>query len=294
MTGDASGRALPFETPSEPFVTAHRSVGRLPVHLFRIDQPPGDYSESPQPEIVLSRVDQEFHGHVDHGAGTLGPTFRRGELAVAAPGANQRIVMDGRSCVSVILLPVEPLAEALADGAPGFDGDFGALHARTFRNPRVDRLMDAMWRETAADHPYGALFAENAAQTLAIELLCEAHACTVAPPGTRALPPPALARVEDYLDANLGDDVSLADLAALVGLSPYHFSRAFKAATGLPPHRYLIERRVARARERLEHGGDPIVDVALECGFSSQAHMTSTFTRQLGVSPGRYRKEKRR
>ena len=72
------------------------------------------------------------------------------------------------------------------------------------------------------------------------------------------------------------------------------FSRAFKAATGTTPHQVLIERRVARARERLEHGTDPIVDVALECGFSSQAHMTSTFTRQLGVSPGRYRKERRR
>ena len=65
------------------------------------------------------------------------------------------------------------------------------------------------------------------------------------------------------------------------------------AVTGSPPHHYVIERRVARARGQLERGVEPIVDVVLECGFSSQAHMTSTFTRQLGVSPGRYRRERR-
>ena len=292
---DPERGAPPFDSPSLPYVTAHRSVGRVPMHLFRLDQPPGDYSEAPMEVIMLTRADAPVHGRLDFGAGALPPLGPRGTFSVAAPDVAQDIVLDERSRLTALTLPVAPLAEALADHAPGFDGDFGPLHARHCRNPRVDRLIELLWREAAADSPYGALFAENAAQTIAVELLRDAHRVrTAAPPGANALPAALVARIDEHLEAHLGDDVSLADLAALVGLSPYHFSRAFKAATGLPPHRYLIERRVARARERLEHGGDPIVDVALECGFSSQAHMTSTFTRQLGVSPGRYRKERSR
>ena len=104
----------------------------------------------------------------------------------------------------------------------------------------------------------------------------------------------AVRRACAHLDERIGTGVGLAELAAHVGLSPYHFQRTFKRELGLSPHRYLTEKRLEIARQRLARSDEPIVDIALECGFSSQAHMTSTFTRQLGVSPGRYRKERRR
>ena len=286
-------------SPSMPFVTARHTVGRSPVQLLRVSQPAGDYSEPPSGAILLVRADVSFTGRFDNGAGAVGPRVRAGEFQVIAPDAASATVIDVPSKLSAVVLPLEPMREALADVALDFRGDFGPLHARSNRNPRVERLLDLLWSETSDDSPLGALFAENAAQTLVVELLRQGDALgrearERVEGGVRPLSATELARVEAHVEERLGEALSLDELAGVARLSPWHFSRAFKAATGSPPHRYVIERRVARARERLERGVDPIVDVALECGFSSQAHMTSTFTRQLGVSPGRYRKERGR
>jgi AraC family transcriptional regulator len=110
---------------------------------------------------------------------------------------------------------------------------------------------------------------------------------------TRALEPGQLRRVEDLLNDQLADDLPLTELALAVGLSPYQFARAFKAATGLPPHQWLMARRIERACELLAATQDALADIAYACGFASQSHMTDVFRAKLGVTPGRYRKERR-
>ena len=92
-----------------------------------------------------------------------------------------------------------------------------------------------------------------------------------------------------HADAHLAQPLAVAELAAVAGLSRHHFSRVFKAATGSAPHAYLVKRRVLRARELIEGSNLPLADVALQTGFSSQAHMTDVFRQQLGVSPARLR-----
>jgi AraC family transcriptional regulator len=79
-------------------------------------------------------------------------------------------------------------------------------------------------------------------------------------------------------------------MAAVARLSPYHFARQFKAATGLPPHRYVIARRVERAKQLLQGGGDPsLAEVAAHAGFSDQSQFCHHFRRLVGVTPGRFR-----
>jgi AraC family transcriptional regulator len=92
-------------------------------------------------------------------------------------------------------------------------------------------------------------------------------------------------RVIDYLDANLDAEVTLADLAALVHLSPGHFSTLFKGAVGMTPHQCLITRRIARAKALLADKRKPITDIALECGFASPSHFSASFRRHVGTSP---------
>lgn len=107
----------------------------------------------------------------------------------------------------------------------------------------------------------------------------------------QALPPWRLKRVLDAIDDRLDGSISLDDLAAVAGLSKYHFARSFKAATGMPPHRFVLERRVRRAKTLL---GDPdltIAEVALASGFASQEHLTSSFRRLLDTTPARYRRD---
>lgn len=110
------------------------------------------------------------------------------------------------------------------------------------------------------------------------------------PRGAQSLTARRLKLVDDLIEARLGEPLAVADMAAACGLSPGFFLRAFRAATGQTPHRYLMSRRLARARRLLVEERDTMAGIALRTGFASQAHMTAAFTRTLGIAPGGYRK----
>ena len=95
-------------------------------------------------------------------------------------------------------------------------------------------------------------------------------------------------RLARYIDENLCDDLRLNDLAALTGLQARHFSTLFRRAFGLPPHRYLVERRLARAAQLLSTSRAEIAEIALQLGFASQSHFADAFRKRYGVSPRRY------
>ncbi|HEY7123722.1 MAG TPA: AraC family transcriptional regulator [Ktedonobacterales bacterium] len=103
-------------------------------------------------------------------------------------------------------------------------------------------------------------------------------------PGSEHL---AIRQACDFLVAHHTTNVSLAALAALAQLSPYHFLRVFRACLGLPPHAYLVQLRVAAAK-RLLAQGMPIPQAAVEAGFVDQSHLTRHFKRLVGVTPGQY------
>lgn len=105
------------------------------------------------------------------------------------------------------------------------------------------------------------------------------------------LSPAKLSRVLAYIEENLDSEISLGALAAVAGLSPFHFSRTFKLATGESPYHYVGLRRLARAQRLLSDSQLSLVQIALECGFASQSHFTSVFSKVIGTSPGRYRRE---
>lgn len=113
-------------------------------------------------------------------------------------------------------------------------------------------------------------------------------------PDLGALAPQRLRRVTDYVESQLAQaDLSVADLAAIAHLSPYHFSRAFRQATGQAPHRFILQRRIARAQLHLSDGGDTLADIAYATGFSSQAHFSSMFRRLTGMTPRQFRQSVR-
>ncbi|MBR1218993.1 helix-turn-helix transcriptional regulator [Bradyrhizobium sp. U87765 SZCCT0131] len=97
-------------------------------------------------------------------------------------------------------------------------------------------------------------------------------------------------RVRDYVEANLSDDIRLDALAGLCGRSTEYFVRLFKAATGVSPYQYVLNLRIERAKALLADERHSIADVALQCGFSHQEHLTRMFRRFTGVTPGRYRR----
>jgi AraC-like DNA-binding protein len=108
-----------------------------------------------------------------------------------------------------------------------------------------------------------------------------------APPVIGALPERRLRRVAAHIDSNL--ELRLADLGAVVHMSPYHFARLFKQATGLPPHRFILQRRIAVAAALLADSTRSIRSVALTVGFTTASHFATTFRRVTGVTPSAFR-----
>jgi AraC-like DNA-binding protein len=99
-----------------------------------------------------------------------------------------------------------------------------------------------------------------------------------------------LKRVVEYVDGHLGRRITLADMAAAAGLTRMHFAAQFRAATGLRPHHYVLQRRVERAQELLRDPRMALVEVALNVGFQTQAHFTTVFKRFAGATPHRWRR----
>lgn len=93
-------------------------------------------------------------------------------------------------------------------------------------------------------------------------------------------------RLADYIEQHLGEPLSLGELARQAALSEYHFARMFAASFGMPPHRYVLQRRLLRARELLLHGDLALGEIALTCGFASASHFGNRFRAAFGAAPG--------
>jgi AraC family transcriptional regulator len=98
--------------------------------------------------------------------------------------------------------------------------------------------------------------------------------------------------VVDYIENHLTEKTTIAELAALLDLTRFHFIRAFKHVVGLPPHQFLIMRRVERAKELLETEDMPISEVATKAGFASVPQLTKAFTRSVGTTPSDFRRQR--
>jgi AraC family transcriptional regulator len=96
-------------------------------------------------------------------------------------------------------------------------------------------------------------------------------------------------QVLDYLDAHLAQEIRLADLAQLLDMSQFHFSRLFKQSLGVSPYQYLLQQRVERAKRLLKQTEQSIMNIALKCGFSSHSHLSKQFRQLTGMSPKAYR-----
>lgn len=100
-----------------------------------------------------------------------------------------------------------------------------------------------------------------------------------------------LRRINEYIEGGLSTSISLHDLASVAGLSDCHFARAFKQSTGMPPHRYLMKRRVERAAVLIRGTNRPLSEIALEVGFCDQSHFSRLVARVTGQTPRELRRE---
>ena len=162
-----------------------------------------------------------------------------------------------------------------------------------FRDPLIEQICSALVSEIDTEGLMGALYADTLAQALTLHLLRRYSSLS----STRNLSERGLFQAHlrlacDFIDDFLASDVQLSDLAALTGLSPAVFAKQFKRSTGLPPHRYLIQRRVERAKALLKDRRLSVAEVAQTVGFFDQSHLVRHFKGWVGVTPKDYRNSK--
>jgi AraC family transcriptional regulator len=153
-------------------------------------------------------------------------------------------------------------------------------------DPLIQYLAHALKSELESGCLSGRLYAESAAAMLAVHLLKINSSLKQPLRAYRGgLPGAKLAQVIEYVDEYLDQNVGLSELAQVASMSQYHFTRLFKQSVGITPHQYLIKQRVERAQRLLRQPDLSIADVALQCGFANQGHLSYHFKRLLNTTP---------
>jgi len=265
--------------------------------------------------VLLDRQPYDRRTHFKH-------RLRRHTIALHLEGANTHAalrydggsqIMAGCTLGQVMLIPAGHHLEGWSDFPLRIRHmllllDPEVVGAAAHEDSRLDRL-ELQYRVDLADgiiasrmrelqvefeNPglMGRLYLESLSNEIAVRIV-RAHAASAAAsrPARGGLAPRRLRKVQDYIEANLAGEITLAELAALAGVSNTHFSRAFHKSTGVPSHQYMIRRRVERAKALLAEGSLPIAQIALAVGFGNQSHLTTHFRRVVGTTPRRFRNE---
>lgn len=234
-----------------------------------------------------SVMSQDFDALVNPGP----KCFHPGALYFAPAGFEVAVDADA-SEVSALQIMIDrrvmdTVKEALLKGDPA-KGDL--LGFNVLPNTRLQNCARTIQHELMFPSFGGAMLVDTMAQAICIEIVRHFTTAARRPPNARvALSPAQLKRATEFMETHLGQKIGIRDVAEAAGASTYHFARAFKLATGRPPHQYLVQRRVEHAQDLLARSSDRLADIAYACGFSSQAHFTTTFVRAFGTTPGAYR-----
>ena len=271
-----------------PYVVERKSAG-TGIKLFECAQPAGDMSDPATASMVLVHILSDgVQQRSDLGGGLRESTARTGALALCPPGFASRIEIFGPHRVRLFAFDEAQFREVLEEARPGRDPyDFGRLHQLPFMVPQLGRTLDRLWQD-ASDQGGGRLLAEASALEILGVLTREADRKSNVIRG--GLAPWAERRVREYLHAYYREDISLDTLAAMVGLSKFHFSRMFKQSMGVPPYVYQRRVRVERAQHLLANTSLPVIEIGAEVGYETHQAFARMFRAEVGSSPTEWRR----
>ena len=290
----AAGQVLagPFPAVREPW-------GRAYVHVARGLRPPDEPVESgglDTLQIVAyespSWVREYLPGRAPHIEGVVRP----GDFTVASPEMSHlpcHTLWRGELSFTSVMLPAGLLGAAAVDldvdpAAVGVDERHGV------RDELVSSCVRALAQEVASGGQGGRVYAEQLLHTIALHLIARhASARRSATRATGGLAPRLVARVTEYIEAYLASAISLHDLAAVAGLSTWHFARQFRRATGKTPAAHVRDVRLARARDLLAQPASThwsVGEVAAAVGYTAAAAFSTAFRRAYGISPRELRR----
>ncbi|HMS41073.1 MAG TPA: AraC family transcriptional regulator [Pyrinomonadaceae bacterium] len=169
--------------------------------------------------------------------------------------------------------------------------EFAEIYKR--QDALIQQIALTLLDEDKSESPSGRLYTDSLIQTLTLYLLKNySNANSIKESLNGGLSGYKLRRVREFIDANLEEDLSLAELAEVADLSQFHFSRAFRKSTGQTPQHYLMEQRIERAKDLLAKEDLPLVEISLRTGFKNQSHFTTLFRKFTNLTPKLWRELK--
>jgi AraC family transcriptional regulator len=294
-----SARAVPLLGPEDVLSSAnefgvrvllHASHGG--IHLQQYDYPRGGwrhellnswriaYQQSGAPRI--RRVVQDLSEL------QLRPA---GKISISPPDA-QSWSWDSNNRVAIFWISQAIIDEVAADAGPR--GHYGQLQTPLIADDDLIRhTILGTLSECSIGSKISSLLIESAGRHLAAHLLAR-YSGVFRQEKTSSMAQWKLKRVLDYIEEHLDRDLSLEQLSDGLDMTPNYFCRSFRKSVGMPPYRYLITRRIERAKELLASSDKDVTEIAFEVGFSSLSHFTTAFNRAVGYAPRTYRNFARR
>ncbi len=226
--------------------------------------------------------------HPNGRGGHIPYTKHPGTITFAPPGIVPAVRQRNR--FEIILCALEPAFVSCVEDELNQPPTTRLPYQTGFHDATLRQLMRLLETEASQGGPSGRLYADHLAHALVMRFLLHGrtrrgNTSPVASPLPRHLLQRVLERMHDLVA-----DLDLQTLAAESGYSRSHFLRMFEAATGLTPHRYLLQLRLERAQQLMRKGSTSLIDIAALCGFSSHAHMSRVFRQLLGATPSQYRR----
>lgn len=212
--------------------------------------------------------------------------MRRGQFMVTPPNAPINLSGEGQFDFDVLVLDQSHLTSILAPQT-GADENFARLFGRVLADSKVTALIAAMWDDIRTSRAAGRVYADVALAHLLHYLSGLGGA--VPQKITGGLSPWQVRRATEALADADAAVMSLGEIAAHVGLSPFHFCRAFRQSVGLSPHRYQTALRIERARKLLSNSTLSVTEIAYLVGYGSSQAFARAFQREFGTSPSSYR-----
>jgi AraC family transcriptional regulator len=190
--------------------------------------------------------------------------------------------------LSICLKP--GLVEQVAEASEIDTGRIDLVNCFGQQDLQLQHIAMLLLSELKSGGIMGRLYVESLTQVLVIHLLRHySEVAQIITSGNRSLTRTQLQQAIDYIQTHLNRDLSLAELASVISISPTYFASLFKQAMGISPHQYVIQQRVEKAKVMLKKTDLAIADIALQVGFSSQSHLTQQFKRITGMTPKQVR-----
>lgn len=277
------------------FPQEHRQQnGRCPFEMIQIAQGAHEFSDPAVAETVIAMplTSAARTWAWNMGSGWRSEAAAAQQIMVLPPDTPSEWRVDGARDILLCVVPTETFKRIFGRLCPRqLQRVLRPLGDQTLRDPFIENTLLALWPAAQGSCALGRIRCEGLLTALLAHLLslCGVLEERRAQDSNAVLPRLKLRRLETYVNANLELALTLEDLAEQTELSVRHFVRAFRNSVGNTPHRWLIERRVEAAREMLVTSNRNLAEIAIACGFSSQAHFTTVFRQQAGMTPYRWR-----